>query len=954
MHDEASILARERRELITRRLPVFTIGWLGALGVWLVVFAFEGRVNATAFAMVAIAAVALRIALAVSRADPAAPRVVPVVVATCVALGVGATALVAEVGAYGEILAFMLLTLYLAAALLFSWGWRAELVLLLTTLVPWVLVLDRFRLFVPPLELAAAVSVGAGLALAIAEASARNARHVSRRRRAQERATLALQASRDAYRDLAEHARDMIWSADREGRLTYANEALGHFLGLTPAEMMGRRIPDFFTAHPENPDFDAAVSGLLAGEPLPPIAVECATPRGPRWAEATTSAVRDEHGAIIGVRGISRDVQERRDAEAALRASEERFRSAFDHAAIGMVVVGLDRRPLQANRAFCEMLGYSLAELEARTMDTLAHPDDLARATAETLRLIRGEQRAFQMEKRYLHKDGHVVWCLLNLSLTRDADGQPLHLIAQIQDISVRKAAEEALRTSESRYRGLVEAAQEPVTRFGLDGRLTFANDAYCQAIGYRREEIVGRNPMFLLHPDDHATTLAGVRAVLHPPHRHRLESRGLTPQGWRWFEWEVSGVRDASERVVEIQMVGRDVTARRQAELDLRESEERFRSAFEDAAVGMGVTTIDGRTLRVNRALCEMLGYSEQELLACRLEDIVHPDDRVPLDADRSRLTEGADRSYRAERRYLRKDGRVLWVHVTASMVCDANGEPLYFIGQIQDITERHLAEEALRSSLVELRHSEEKLRRLAQRQVAIREEERKRLGFDLHDDVCQELVGVGILVESLRRKLAPMAAEHAASFDRVVGYLGEVVEHVRLLARELRPLLLHDLGLDGGLRSLADGMSSATVRVVSEFRGTIPPLEEESEVTVYRIAQEALANAVRHAGASRIVVALVVHDGMLRLEVRDDGRGFDPAARPAAALGLASMEERALALGGRLLISSAPGEGTTVALACPIVVRAAALMGPVAPSPTRSSSRPAGATRRRPAARD
>src|SRR6185436_5490847 len=139
--------------------------------------------------------------------------------------------------------------------------------------------------------------------------------------------------------------------------------------------------------------------------------------------------------------------------------------------------------------------------------------------------------------------------------------------------------------------------------------------------------------------------------------------------------------------------------------------------------------------------------------------------------------------------------------------------------VGQIQDVTERHQAEDALRESLADLRRSEEKLRLLARRQVRIREEERKRLGFDLHDDVCQELVGVGILVESLRRKLAPMPAEHAAEFGRVVGYLSEVVEHLRLLARELRPMLLRDLGLGGSLRSLADGMTSATLHVTAEF---------------------------------------------------------------------------------------------------------------------------------------
>jgi PAS domain S-box-containing protein len=830
MTDEKTFLAEERCELITLRLTPFAIGWLGTMGIWLVAFAAEGRLTAAAVIVVGVQAVVLAGALALCRAAPVAPRVAPVVVVATVLLGLASTVLVLAVGAHGEILAFMLLTLYLAVALVFCWGWRAELALLILTLVPWMLILGHFPFFVPRNELAAAVTIGATLALAIAEGTARNVRAVLRRRRAQEEATHELQISRDAYRDITEQARDLIWSADREGRLTYVNEALVGFFGLPVAKILACKIDDFYTTNPLNPDFRAAITRVLAGENPPLLTIECATPRGPRWVEILSSVVYDQHGARVGFRGIGRDVQERRDAEAALRQSEERFRNAFDHAAIGKLVVGMDGKVVEVNRAFCEMIGYETSEIEERGLDTLVHPDDLAPLRIGTMRLRDGEVRAFHMETRHLHKDDRVVWCLVNLSLVHDAGGQPLHVIAEVQDISERKEAEEALRASEAR-----------------------------------------------------------------------------------------------------------------------------FRSTFEDAAIGMGVTTIEGIVLRANRAFSDMVGYAEHELLKRALDDLVHPEDREDLRHDQRQLLQGETGTYRAERRYLRADGGVVWAVATASVVRDTDGKPLYVIGQLQDITERHIAEVALRDSLAELRRSEDKLRLLAQRQVTIREEERKRLGFDLHDDVCQELIGVGILVESLRRKLAPMPVEPAAEFDRVVGYLGEVVEHLRLLAHELRPLLLRDLGLDGSLRSLADGMSAATLQVVTDFPATIPRLDEEAEVTVYRIAQEALANAKRHASARRIVVALAATDSMLRLEVQDDGRGFDLAVRPAAALGLVSMEERALALGGRFEIQSAPGRGTTVVLVCPLEARGTdQLTEPAAPSPTRSSSPPSATTTPRSGARD
>jgi len=826
--NERGLLVREQRELITHRLSPFAIGWLGTVAIWVAVFASEGRLTPAAVLVVGAEALLLMGALWLCRSDPAAPRVLPLVLGTCVALGAASTALVAITINQGEIVAFMLLTLYIAAALLFGWGWLAELVLLVTTLAGWALVFDRFVFVIRPLEVAAAVTVGALLALAIAEGAARSFRYLLVRRWAQARITHQLEDSRDAYRDLAEHARDLIWACDLKLRLTYVNEAAIRFLGLPATAILGRPIPEFYSGNAGNPDASGIIARAVAVGELPPFLAEIVTPLGPRWIEVVSSLVRDQRGAPSGLRGISRDVSERVAAATALRESEERFRSAFDHAAIGMVVVGLDGKPLQLNRAFCEMLGYEPAELETRTMDTLVHPADVARARSEIGRLLRGEVRVFQMEMRHFHKEGHVVWCLCSCSLTSPVLGRPIHIIAQLQDISERKAAADALRTSEARYRGLVESQQELIVRMDTGGRFTFVNDAYVTKVGKSQQALLGHTNIDLVHPDDHGLVSAAMKALAQAPYRVMLEIRNFMADGIRWIAWESCMVVYETGRLVEVQAVGRDVT-------------------------------------------------------------------------------------------------------------------------------ERRSAEEALRGSLADLKHSEETLRLLAQRQVAIREEERKRLGFDLHDDVCQELVGVGILVAALRRKLAPMSVEYAAEFDRVVGYLGEVVEHLRVLSRELRPLLLRELGLDGSLLSLADGMSSPTLQVVTDFQATIPRLDEEAEVSVYRIAQEALANAVRHAGASRVIIALAAADGMLHLEVCDDGRGFDHSARPAVALGLASMEERALALGGRLEICSAPGEGTTVALDCPLDARILdQFREPADPSPTRSSSLPSTTTTPRSVARD
>lgn len=231
---------------------------------------------------------------------------------------------------------------------------------------------------------------------------------------------------------------------------------------------------------------------------------------------------------------------------------------------------------------------------------------------------------------------------------------------------------------------------------------------------------------------------------------------------------------------------------------------------------------------------------------------------------------------------------------------------------------TERQRAEAQLRRTLDDLRQNEDALRQLTQHQATIREQEHARLGLDLHDNICQELVGTSILVASIRTRLGVLSPDVNDTFERVLRYVNELVEHLRLLAHELQPLQLRDLGLKESLQSLATGLASDDCQVTVTFETTIPRLNETCEIGVYRIAQEALANATRYANAQSITLRLRVDDAGLQLEIRDDGRGITSADHPAS-LGLTSMRERAIPLAGRLDVRSRPGAGTTVCLELP-----------------------------------
>jgi two-component system, NarL family, sensor histidine kinase UhpB len=348
----------------------------------------------------------------------------------------------------------------------------------------------------------------------------------------------------------------------------------------------------------------------------------------------------------------------------------------------------------------------------------------------------------------------------------------------------------------------------------------------------------------------------------------------------------------------------------------ELQASRDAYRDLAENAADLIWTADLDWRFTYVNAAAARHLARPAGAAVGLSLRAVMtdHPAN-AEVESVWARIAAGGSpEAYTVQVRPGALHPEPRWFDVVASPVRDARDRIVGIRGISRDVTARRRAEEALRAS-------REKLRQLAHGQVRVREEERKRLGIDLHDDVCQELVGIGILIESVRARLG-VDAPGRGELARAVRYLGELVDHLRGLARDLRPLQLPDLGLQGSLRALVAGMTSPDIRVMLALPATLPRLDEETEIAVYRIAQEALTNATRHGGARQVHVAIAVVDGRMRLEVRDDGRGFDPAGTEPGTLGLVSMEERALAVGGSLDVESASGAGTIVRLTCPLAL--------------------------------
>jgi PAS domain S-box-containing protein len=258
-----------------------------------------------------------------------------------------------------------------------------------------------------------------------------------------------------------------------------------------------------------------------------------------------------------------------------------------------------------------------------------------------------------------------------------------------------RARAEALVRDGEERYRLLFESATDAIFLESNDCRIMAMNAAAEKLTGYAANELEGKNVSELIAPEYVEISRVQFERKLRGEARETRFQSVIIDRSGRRIAVEVSSALVHREDVViGVQAVVRNLDAERRAEFALRESEERFRGAFDAAAIGMGLLSLDGRWLKVNAKLCEIVGYTFEEMLTMSFQDITHPDD---LEADLAlsrRLLVGVFPSYQMEKRYIHKDGRTVWIHLSVSLVRDADGAPAYSVAQILDITDRKAVE--------------------------------------------------------------------------------------------------------------------------------------------------------------------------------------------------------------------------------------------------------------------
>jgi len=533
-------------------------------------------------------------------------------------------------------------------------------------------------------------------------------------------------------------------------------------------------------------------------------------------------------------------------------------------------------------------------------------------------------------------------------------DGGDLQQVA-IRDLPTHHTAWTELREREERLQLALAGTQEGVWDWNLDTGAVVYSARWKEMLGYRDDEIEPHVRAWerLIHPDDKARALAATGRLSEGDEGYHVECR-LRHKNGQYIHVLSRGfpVRDPRDRRV-IRIVGThlDLTERKRAEMALQESEERLSLAFAGAQEGVWDWDLKTGAVVYSKRWKEMLGYEENEVEphVTAWERLLHPDDRAKADALSESVRRGSP-SYEGEFRLRHRDGH--YVHVLSRGLPirrQLDGPVVRIVGTHFDLSERKRAEDTLKraheeleqrvrertgelaraneSLTLEIRQREQAERartELLGRLVFVQEDERRRIAREMHDQFGEHLTALSRSVERLF-DLGSGSEAIRAEVGRLDDLAQRLDRDVEQLVWELRPTALDDLGLRAALSNyVRDWSARVGIPVQMHTSGLLDDrLPADIETTLYRIAQEALTNVAKHAGASRVDVLLERRPDAVVLAVEDNGAGFDTEAVPAPvdpavprSFGLLGMQERAALIGATLTVESTVGEGTTVLL--------------------------------------
>lgn len=737
----------------------------------------------------------------------------------------------------------------------------------------------------------------------------------------------ALTRTQEKLRQALQASSTGLWEWNTETNEAFFSDEWAQQLGYESHEIGGEFTEWQSRLHPDDHDRASAYVQNYLKNPEGAYELEfrmCRKDGSYSWLCARASFVAEPDGRRVRLLGSHTDITDRKAAETALRASEERFHITIEAINDGMWDWNIRTGEVYYSPQWSRLLGYPPEEVTPSPafFFSIIHPEDLSRVAAVLQAHMDGLTPVKELEVRLRQKSGEYRWYLdRGKVVARNPDGSPSRMVGTITDIAARKQTERERAEALGNLQTIMETVPDVLFALDLEGRLIKWNRRLETVSGYTREELQGKPALEMVPAAEASQTTVAIREAIQNGYAE-LEGHLLTKDGRTiLYHWVGGPFTDLQGRTIGITGVGRDITERKQTEALLRSSEERFRlvaQATNDILWDWDLLTGDHWW---SPNACDKFGYDPRtEPSVDAWTSRLHPEDKERTWTLVEEAVRSDVQSFSAEYRFQLADGTYGCFFDRAHIVRNESGAAIRMIGAMIDVT-------GSRRAYASLEEAYRRFQAMSQELQMVESNERRRLSRELHDEVGQLLTSLKFDLASVKRSVAgrgkPLSLRSQERLARALDTTDLLFIRLRQIVRALRPPVLEELGLKAGLEALiADVQARTGLHCSVVFEGGDRPAVRlpTLETAFYRIVQELLTNVIRHAHATAVSIVVTRSRREWRMTVKDDGIGFDVGGLSlTGGFGLRGIQERVEILAGQVEIVSSPESGTTVQVYIP-----------------------------------
>jgi len=740
----------------------------------------------------------------------------------------------------------------------------------------------------------------------------------------QERTRQKLEESEHQYRELVESADSIIMRRDTEGRITFFNRFAQKFFGFSEQEILGRNVVGTIVPEMDSTGTDrAALADEISQHPEehPTSEAESICGDGRRvWISWTHKPIRDAGGRVVEILSVGNDITPLKKTEVALKKMERRLLKAQQISHLGNWEWDLQADTSWWSDETYRLFGAEPGHLESgpQTFLSFMHPEDRGRIQDAIDGAIAAKS-PYVLDFRVIRLDGQERFMHTEAEMVLDAEGTPVRVMGTIQDVTERKRAQQQLEDYTAQLRDhaeLLNLARDMIFAHDMDGRIVFWNRGAEVAYGWKKEEALGQLSYKLLKTEYSEPLI-------------RITAR-IIKEGW-WEGEVVHATRDGrkltvatrwalrrspSGRPVAILEIDTDITHRKRAEQEMVEAKRFAESIVDTIQESLVVLDPDLTVISANRSFYETFRIAPDQVegrrltalddgmwdipeLPQKLKEILPQNTSLqdfPVECDR---VGPEPRSFVLSARPVRRQA--------------GGGEMILLV--IEDVTVRKRQER-------EIEADKEQLASLTEELMLIEERQRRQIAATLHDSIGQSLIfakrELGVLQQKAPREMQDLLRQ-------ICDQIAESIKQTRDLTFELSPSTLYTFGLQAAVEELAEQFGECE-GFACQVDGPGEPLAltDQMRAMLYRAVRELLVNVAKHAQAESVRITLERDERDLKITVRDDGKGFDPSVLNGHVrehgFGLFSVRERLIHMGGKFVVESAEGKGTTVTLQAPL----------------------------------